>query len=143
MRKRTLAREQALKLLYRLDISGEDIDEVINDGLSAVEDVEIREFAESLVRGTWLKRESIDEMIAKHALNWELNRMAVVDRNILRMATYELLEFKDIPPKVTINEAIELAKKFGDEESGKFVNGILDKIARCECPDKIELLDDG
>ena len=72
----------------------------------------------------------VDKTISEHATNWTLKRMAVVDRNILRFATYELLFRDDIPPKVTINEAVDIAKKFGDANSGKFVNGILDKIGK-------------
>jgi transcription antitermination factor NusB len=74
----------------------------------------------------------IDKVISDYATNWELKRMAVTDRNILRFATYELLFMKDIPPKVSINEAIDIAKKYGDRDSGKFVNGILDKINKTE-----------
>jgi len=94
------------------------------------------------VEGTIKNIDKIDNLIQKYALNWELHRMAYVDRNILRFATYELLHLPDVPPKVSINEAIELAKKFGDQESGKFVNGILDKIAHNECPQKVSLLDE-
>ena len=74
----------------------------------------------------------IDEIIKKHVKNWEIDRMAVVDRNILRIAAYELLFIKEIPPKVSINEAIELAKRFGDVDSPRFVNGILDKVYKEE-----------
>jgi len=75
---------------------------------------------------------SIDTLIKKHVKNWEIKRMAVVDRNILRMGCFELLFSEDIPPKVAINEAIELAKRFGDIDSPRFVNGILDKIYKIE-----------
>ena len=74
------------------------------------------------------KLQNIDKLISKYADNWRIERMAVIDRNIIRMATFELLYGSDIPPKVAINEAVELAKKFGDDESGRFVNGVLDKI---------------
>ena len=74
----------------------------------------------------------IDDVIARYADNWEIHRMATVDRNILRLATYELLFVDEIPPKVSINEAVDLAKKFGDVESSRFVNGILDKIIKTE-----------
>jgi transcription antitermination factor NusB len=142
MRKRTQARELALKVLYRIDISGEDYKEASSEILGEVKDEEIVEFANTLIEGTIENKERIDGIIEKYALNWELDRMAVIDRNILRFATYELLECDDIPPKVTINEAIELAKKYGDQESGRFVNGILDKIARNECPQKAPLLNE-
>ncbi|HDN98106.1 MAG TPA: transcription antitermination factor NusB [bacterium] len=142
MRKRTMARELALQALYRWDITKESYQGILNDILSSHHDSEIREFTSQLVEGTIKNIEKIDKLIQKYALNWELHRMAYVDRNILRFATYELLYLPDVPPKVSINEAIELAKKFGDQESGKFVNGILDKIARNECPQKVSLLDE-
>ena len=76
----------------------------------------------------------IDQVLGKYADNWELSRMAMIDRNVMRLATYELLYLADVPPKVTLNEAVNLAKKFSQEESGKFVNGILDKINHTEKP---------
>src|SRR5580765_6073920 len=88
----------------------------------------MRLFAEPLVRGTIEHRDAIDEQIKKHAKNWDLHRIAAVDRNILRLAIYEMLYREDIPPVVSINEAIELAKTFGGPDSGRFVNGILDRV---------------
>lgn len=88
----------------------------------------LRTFAEPLIRGTLEHREEIDERIKKHAQNWDLHRMAVVDRNVLRLAIYEMLFRDDIPPVVSINEAVDIAKKFSTEDSGKFVNGLLDKV---------------
>jgi len=93
-----------------------------------VEESAVRLFAEPLIRGTLERRNEIDEQIKKHAKNWELHRMAVVDRNVLRLAIYEMLHREDIPPVVSINEAVDIAKKFSTQDSGKFVNGILDKI---------------
>jgi N utilization substance protein B len=92
------------------------------------EDSGIKQFTLELINGVQEHRETIDHKIAQYAKNWELKRMAVVDRNILRQACYELLFRPDIPPKVSINEAINLAKRFSGEEAGKFVNGILDRI---------------
>ena len=88
----------------------------------------IRLFADPLIRGAVEHRDAIDAEIQKHAKNWALNRMAVVDRNVLRLAIYEMLHRDDIPPVVSINEAVDIAKKFSTEDSGKFVNGLLDKI---------------
>ena len=88
----------------------------------------LRVFAEPLIRGTLEHRVAIDAIIVKHAQNWELHRMAVVDRNVLRLAIYEMLHRDDIPPIVSINEAVDIVKKFSTEDSGKFVNGILDKV---------------
>jgi N utilization substance protein B len=87
-----------------------------------------RLFADKLIRGVLENRPDLDERIKHHAENWDLHRMAVVDRNILRLAIYEMLHRDDIPPVVSINEAVDIAKKFSTQDSGKFVNGILDKI---------------
>ena len=94
---------------------------------------EVRDFANSIVKGTCKDLSKINEIISKYADNWDIKRMAVIDKNILRMGIYEILYREDIPPKVSINEAIELAKKYGDMDSGKFVNGILDKVRKEEC----------
>ncbi|MEO5804013.1 MAG: transcription antitermination factor NusB [Verrucomicrobiota bacterium] len=94
----------------------------------SVEETALRVFAEPLIRGTIENRTAIDEHIVKHAQNWDLHRMAVVDRNVLRLAIYEMLFRDDIPPVVSINEAVDVAKKFSTNDSGKFVNGILDKV---------------
>jgi len=92
------------------------------------EEAAVRLFADPLIRGTLQFRDEADEMIRKHAKNWDLHRIAAVDRNILRLAIYEMLHRDDIPPVVSINEAVDIAKKFSTQDSGKFVNGILDKI---------------
>lgn len=92
------------------------------------EEAAVRLFAEPLLRGTLEHRDQIDAEIMRHAKNWEIQRMAVVDRNILRLAVYEMLHREDIPPVVSINEAIDIAKRFSTDDSGKFVNGILDKV---------------
>ena len=134
MRKRTLARECALKILYRIEISKESVSASLKDFWS-VEQVnkEVKDFTNSLVKGTCENLSKIDEAISKYADNWELKRIAVVDKNVLRMGIFQLLYRDDIPPKVSINEAIDLAKKYGDVDSGKFVNGILDKVRKTEC----------
>jgi len=132
MRKRTLAREYALQILYRIDITRDSV-EVSLAGFwqssteEAVDDT-VKEFTASLVSGVVSNLEEIDKKIAQFAANWQLSRMPVVDRNILRISCYELIFRDDIPPKVSINEAVELAKKYSGDEAGKFVNAILDKI---------------
>ncbi len=93
-----------------------------------VEESALQLFAEPLIRGTLEHRATLDELIKKHAQNWDLHRMAVVDRNVLRLAIYEMLYRDDIPPVVSINEAVDIAKKFSTQDSGKFVNGLLDKV---------------
>lgn len=134
MRKRTQARECALQILYQYEMNPGAIDVCIRSFWDQnVEQIdEVKEFAVDLVKGTLRFLPDIDEVIQKYAENWQLARMAVIDRNILRFATYELLFAADIPPKVTINEAVNIAKKFSQEESGKFVNGVLDKICHTE-----------
>ncbi|MBI2878516.1 MAG: transcription antitermination factor NusB [Candidatus Rokubacteria bacterium] len=133
MGRRRKARELALQLLYRLDLLPE------GDPLTAAieafwaehpVDQEVRAFAEQLVRGTKANQAKIDECLAQFADRWELSRMAVVDRNILRAGIYELLWCSEIPPKVAINEALEIAKKFSTGESTRFINGVLDRVRK-------------
>ena len=129
MRKRTKARECALQVLYQIDITSDEPDVSLKGyWQDNRESEDIMEFTAKLVQGACQKKCEIDRLIAMYAENWTIARMAVVDRNILRMAAYELLYCPDVPAKVCINEAIDLAKKFGDAESGKFVNGIIDRI---------------
>ncbi|HWH72031.1 MAG TPA: transcription antitermination factor NusB [Candidatus Sulfotelmatobacter sp.] len=92
------------------------------------EEAAVRLFADPLIQGTLEHREEADTAIKKYAQNWELHRIAAVDRNILRLAIFEMLHREDIPPVVSINEAVDIAKKFSTQDSGKFVNGILDKV---------------
>ena len=92
------------------------------------EEAALRVFADPLIRGTIQNRDACDEIIKKHAKNWDLHRIATVDRNVMRLAIYEMLHREDIPPVVSINEAVDIAKKFSTVDSGKFVNGILDKV---------------
>ena len=129
MGKRHRARELALMILYELEFRPGDIRGLLVDFWKARAVVpEVREFADSLVGGVVEHLAALDETIAKNAAHWSLARIAPVERNILRLATYELLQRYDIPERVVINEAIELAKVYGSEESGAFVNGILDHI---------------
>ena len=130
MGKRRKAREVALQFLYQLDVGGESNPEPHLDEFWARHPVdgEVREFADALIRGTKLHEGKIDEIISQYAENWQLGRMAVVDRNILRQGIFELLWMEDVPPKVSINEALEVAKKFSTHESSRFINGILDRV---------------
>ena len=129
MGKRRQAREISLQALYQIDIRKIKPEEVWPDicHFSSLEK-DVQKFSEILVKGTFEKLPEIDNIISKNSLHWNLERMAIVDRNILRLASYEILFCEDIPFAVSINEAIELAKTYGTEESGKFVNGILNKI---------------
>lgn len=130
MGRRRKARELALQLLYQLDVQGESSAEPHLAEFWTRHPVEsdVREFTEALVRGTKEHETKIDEMISQYAENWELDRMAVVDRNILRQGIFELLWMGEVPPKVAINEALDVAKKFSTQESSRFINGILDRI---------------
>jgi N utilization substance protein B len=154
MGKRREARERAVQFLFQHDLNPpEDIERALNEFWESqraaalaeekgkatwgqptelppptTEEAETRLFAEPLIRGTLQHREAIDDHIKKHVKNWDFNRIAAVDRNIMRLAIFEMLHREDIPPVVSINEAVDIAKKFSTHESGKFVNGILDKV---------------
>ena len=129
MRKRTKAREYALQVLYQVDIRRGEIAEILQEFWEAHQPTpEVKTFAHQLAEGTMAHVQEIDQLISAHANNWDIKRMAVVDRNILRLGVFELRYVTDVPPTVCINEAIELAKRFGDAESAKFINGILDAI---------------
>lgn len=129
MRNRTIARELALQALYQLDLRGDNIlDDIENFCKKSTNKRDVYQFAIALTNGCRSHRKEIDEKISGVTEHWELRRMAIIDKNILRLGVYELLYRNDIPPKVSINEAIELAKKFSTKNSGTFVNGILDKI---------------
>ena len=130
--KRRKAREYALQILFQLDIRKEKPSAAVLKHFWAEydPDEEVKAFSEEIVKGTYKHIARINELLHRCAKNWSLDRMAVVDRNVLRMAVYEILYRIDIPTSVTINEAIEIAKKFGTDDSGAFVNGILDRVAR-------------
>lgn len=128
---RRLARETALQVLFQLDMNGEgsEVEKVIHHWAEefAVPETSIP-FAEELVMGTLEHKEEIDKKLGELSEGWGLKRMGNVDRNLLRLASYEILYRPDIPGRVTLNEAVEIAKLYGSEESAKFINGILDKI---------------
>lgn len=129
MKKRTRARELTLQFLYQLDLRGDELYEEAGASLRSEErDPETLRFATRLVEGVWLNWDEIEKTIQAVAQNWNIARMAVIDRNVLRLGAYELLHCPDIPPKVAINEAIELGKRYSTANSGAFINGILDKI---------------
>ena len=129
--KRTKARERAMQALYQIDVAATDLDEALTRFWKSFEPVEreVMQVAEELVRGVARHRRELDTAIEAVSQNWRLDRMARVDRNVLRLATFELLHRADVPVKVVINEAIELGKKFGSESSGAFINGVLDRVA--------------
>jgi transcription antitermination protein NusB len=134
---RHVARELAFQVLFQTDVGRNPWQEVLPRTLDENELPETsRTFLEQLVKGTIQELKSIDAEIIKYAQEWKLDRMANTDRNILRMAIYEIKFIKEIPPGVSINEAVELAKRYGDDESGKFVNGILGNVVRNNGPQK-------
>jgi N utilization substance protein B len=127
---RTTAREAALQMLFAIEATSNDVDQAISDFWRELPgDAEGREYADALVRGVRRDAEKLDERIRAASQNWRLERMARIDRNALRLGTYELLTVTDVPRAVVLDEAVELAKRFGGEESSKFVNGVLDRIA--------------
>ena len=133
MRKRSRAREHALRILYQLDLTHDAVAEGLTSYLRHHRVAKPSQpFVMALVQGVVAQREAIDARIAKYAMNWRVRRMAVVDRNILRLGTYELLHGGDVPATVVINEAIELAKRYGSPDSSKFVNGILDRLYKSD-----------
>jgi transcription antitermination factor NusB len=129
---RRKARELALQLLFQIDFTGDRIEIPPSFWTENESLPQVKAFTEILVNGVLKHLSEIDPMIEKYTQHWSRDRMAAIDRNILRFAIFELLYLKEIPPKVTINEAIEIAKKYGSEDSGAFVNGILDHIHRDE-----------
>ena len=127
---RRRGREAALQMLFQLDIAPQDIEPALETFWRDSNATEVvRSFADKIVRGAMEHRTVIDEVLTSTVHHWKLNRIAVVDRNILRMAVCEFLIEPETPPIVVIDEAIEIAKKYGMETSGSFVNGILDRIA--------------
>ncbi|MBU0575581.1 MAG: transcription antitermination factor NusB [Proteobacteria bacterium] len=129
MHQRRKAREVALQVLYELDVQMIGLGEAIELFWANFEaSEEARKFSSLLIEGAWNNREQIDSLISDSSENWTIARMSRVDKSILRMAVYELLFCRDIPPKVTLNEAIDLGKVYGSENSGAFINGILDAL---------------
>lgn len=135
MKERRISRELALEILYRNEIGVQKTEEIVANVLSRKDySKPIKEFTRELVSKTLTNIKALDKLISKTATNWALDRIAIIDKNILRLAISELLYFPDIPPKVSIDEAIEIAKKYSTEKSGTFINGILDKIMKEQEP---------
>lgn len=129
MGKRRKAREHSLCVLYQIEMRREDPQPIIEEyfaGHKLTE--EVKAFIDKEVSGVWQQVKKIDKLITESSQHWSLPRISLVDKNILRLAVYELLYCEDIPPKVSINEAVEIAKKYGTKDSGRFVNGVLDSI---------------
>lgn len=128
---RRKARELALQVLFEKDLRRKPVEDILlHVPLPLSWDEDTRAFFLTLVRGVEEKEKDIDRLLTEVAEGWPLQRMATIDRNILRMATFEILFLPEIPPGVSINEAVELGKKYGTEESGKFINGVLGRLVR-------------
>lgn len=125
--KRRIVREQILQILYAYEMNKDSLDLLMNE-LNKRIDASDKEFAEKLIYGVIQHKNELDSLIKQKVDNWEMNRIALIDKILLRMGLCELLYFPDIPPKVSINESIEIAKEFSTSGSGKFINGILDAI---------------
>jgi N utilization substance protein B len=135
---RRRAREFALQVLYQIDIAGYNADKAYTNCIENLCPPEgVRGFSLEIVTGVVEHKQEIDDLIQKYSEHWVLDRIAVVDKNILRVAIYELLYCDDLPYKVSINEAVELGKRFGSDDSPSFINGILDKIAKHSLNEKV------
>ncbi len=129
--RRTRARELAMQALYQLDIQGPDLLERLDEFYIEQDcDDFVRKLASDWTKGTWENLAQCDELIVASTIKWQLSRLSLVDKSILRLAVYQLKFCPDIPPKVAINEAIELAKKFSTTQSSAFVNGVLDAVLK-------------
>jgi transcription antitermination factor NusB len=130
--KRTKARELAMQALYQLDVQGPELLDRLPAEFFALSenDARTRQLAQQWTAGAWQNVTQCDELIASAAIRWQFSRLSPVDRSILRLSVYQLKFCPDIPPKVVINEAIELAKRFSTEKSGPFVNGVLDAVLK-------------
>ncbi|MBN1417693.1 MAG: transcription antitermination factor NusB [Planctomycetes bacterium] len=130
--RRSRAREIALRYLYRIDLLREDPGQEDRDAFLRGEsaDLEVAEYARLLIEGCIAERDRLDRAIASVVENWAFDRISVTDRNVLRIGSHELLSRPDVPPKVAIDEAVELGKRYGSKDSGAFINGILDRIWR-------------
>lgn len=139
MIKRRKARELALQILFQAEVGNLPIEEAMETTLAEVTDMgeEICDYATQLVRGVWEQKAKLDNQIQSVATNWTVERMAAIDRNLIRMALYEILHIPDVPYRVAINEAVELAKEYGTTESRRFVNGVLGALVRKLGLDKI------
>jgi len=134
MTQRRLARESAVEILYRLELVGDETETTIQEILVRRNPSEEAEtYMRRLITTIENNRAEIDDTLRRHLRRWRLERLTYLDRAILRVGCAEILYFSDVPPKVAINEAVEIAKKFGDDQAGKFVNGVLDSIYKEKC----------
>jgi N utilization substance protein B len=138
MNVRRRARELALQALFQFDVQGDAFDDELDDFLrDTCDQPDVREFARQLARGAWANRAEADAILNKLTVRWSVERMAVTDRNILRMGLYQLLHCPDIPARVVINEAIELGKRYSTADSPQFINGLLDAAHKQMMPEEV------
>jgi len=131
MDRRTRARELTIQTLYQLDVQGPDVLKYLGKFFAETdEEYVVQELATEWIKGTWKNLQQCDEPIIESTIKWQFSRLSPVDKSILRLSVYQLIFCPDIPPKVVINEAIELAKKFSTDKSPGFVNGVLDAILK-------------
>ena len=126
--KRRKLREKILQILYAFEMHGSGLSDIVEDQLSDISEIEDKEFCTGIINYVLAEREVIEKYIENKLVNWEVGRIAVIDRILLRIAIGELLCAVDVPPKVSINETIEIAKEYSTAKSGKFINGILDAV---------------
>jgi N utilization substance protein B len=136
MLERRKSRHQALHILYQREITEEALSRILADGSHSIEDGEPSEFCRQLLLGVEAHQVRIDATIEDISENWSLSRMPLVDRNILRLAAFEMLYLEDVPDSVSINEAVEMAKIYGGDDSSKFVNGILGRLSEVGAADE-------
>ena len=133
MGQRRRSREIILKLLYQKELNDQNPEDMLENFWHEKEEKEeVKSFVASIFCGVNESKDELDTWIMKYSKNWDLNRLSIIDKCILRLSVYELLHRKDIPPKVSINEAIDISKKYSNADAGKFINGILDKVSK-EC----------
>ncbi len=121
-----------MQILFQWDVHGKGGHWLTDFEAQHQVEPEVKRFADQLVEGVLTNRPELDKLLGAHATNWKVSRMPIVDRNILRAALYELCYLPDVPAKVTVNEALELAKRFADDEAKKFVNGVLDQVLKSD-----------
>jgi len=132
--KRRILRESVVKALFQLDFRPDDFETILRDTLNTLKLDDIKGIVEKYLRNIYEYKEEIDKTIAEYLINWDFERVSYIDRSVLRLGTYELLYEADVPIEVTLDEMIEIAKRYGTEDSGKFVNGVLDRIAKTKAP---------
>lgn len=128
---RRAAREKALQALYEIEVGGTELNEAFKNSIeSTVTDADRTTFAKNLLMGAWEQKETLDPLISRYTRDWNIDRLAIIDRNILRIAVFEMTSMPDIPHEVSINEAVDLAKTYSTEKAAAFINAILDNISK-------------